>query len=164
MNQPDHTRPWRSLTAYLSESFKDRDVKFLDTIFIQISNLYYQNLGSASLIVWDARFASVAISIIFSSFFIITFDWKGWSHWQDLGHIYQTQSCFKFRNIYLSIKLNFYVKKWENNITCGSFFRITSKIERFWKSIRTYPVFNKKMRNVVNYINNYAHSFFAEDF
>ena len=77
MNRPDPTG--RFLTAYFSEGFKDRDVTFWNNLalslqFVQIKfgiNIYLLLYGKY------APFGNVTISVIFISFFINTFDWKG---------------------------------------------------------------------------------------
>ena len=63
----------------------------------------------------EALFSNVAISVIFSSFFILTFDWKGnsefwWFHHKDLVQIYwiiPINVCFSFAFFFLQITSKF---------------------------------------------------------
>ena len=52
MNKPDWARPWRSLTTYFFRKLWNIGTWNFDPIFIQVFNLYYQNLGLTALIVW----------------------------------------------------------------------------------------------------------------
>ena len=87
-SRPHPARPWRYLTVYFTENLKD--VKFEHNLYSS------QYLASLSLIVWKLCifFGSVATSVIFSSFFIITYNWEGyfefwWFQRKDLVQIYQ---------------------------------------------------------------------------
>ena len=68
------------------------------------------------LIVNYALFSNVAISVIFSSFFIITFDWNKnfefwWFHRKDLVQIYQNILYFNFlKYLFITYKLIFIEK------------------------------------------------------
>ena len=85
---------------------KYRDVKFWHILHSSL-HLCYHNFGLISLTVWKlCVFDNVAISVIFSSFSIITCDWKGnfwfwWFHRQDRGHINQTEHYWKLKIFFI---------------------------------------------------------------
>ena len=61
-------KPWRSLTAY---SFERLESLFKSSIYaIKICDQYLWQFGNCAL------FGNVVIPVIFSSYFIINFDWK----------------------------------------------------------------------------------------
>ena len=97
-----HNVLWRNI------SWKVYKIGTWHTILIQ--SLFKSSI--CAIKIWDrylwqlghyALFGNVAI--IFSSFFIITFDWNGnfefwWFHWKDLVQIYQNITFFKFKKQY----------------------------------------------------------------
>ena len=112
-----------SLTAYFLENLKDKEI-FTQSLSkspvcaIKIWNLYIKWLRSHAL------FDNVAILDIFSSIFIITFDWKGkfkfrWFHRQDLGPIHLTQLYFEFRKYFFFYKILFLNEKKKHIIIKG---------------------------------------------
>ena len=121
---------------YLEKVLKIK-TQYFDQILTQVLKLYYQNLGFISLTVkilctlWDRKnFGNFR-----QFFFIITFPWKGnfkfWSfHWKHLTQIYLSQTYFKCKNYFSSMKIKFKMKKFD---FFDFFFRITSKLQRFCK-------------------------------
>ena len=84
-------------------------------------------------------FSNVAISVIYSSFFFITFDWKGnfefwWFHRKDLVQIYQNIPYFTLKKYFFNYKNQFLRKIWIfSGFFFQFFFQITSKVHRFSK-------------------------------
>ena len=135
--------------AYIcSDNIKDRDVtlwhKLASSLKFVLSKFGINICNSLE----TTLFGNVAISVIFNSFFIITFDW--WFHRKDLVQIYQNWPYFKSKNIFLSIQINF---KWKMNNIRFSFAVFSNLLPKFrdfinsddyiWKitskSIRLYP-------------------------
>ena len=109
----DQAPHWRSLTAYISKIIKDSE---LDSS-LQLCNY---NLESISTIAWKLcafhhrrNFGNIP------QFFYQYFQPKGnfkfwWFHLRDLIQIYQNQPYIKFKECFLSIKINFLEEKIKN--------------------------------------------------
>ena len=111
MDRPDVARSdrnalWRLLSRKVKklgrEILTQSSLKFSICV-IEILDRYLWYFGNYAL------FGNPAISVIFSSFFIITFDWIGnfkfwWFYRKDIVKIYQNIPYLKFKNI-------FYLKK-----------------------------------------------------
>ena len=105
--RPSSVRPWRSLTAYISNSIVDTDIKFrhnLDLIFL---------IGYFLQLISYTHFSIVEISAILFSSFFITFDWMGISNYDgSIGNfsfwsfIINTLLISKYT--FITIKLNFF--------------------------------------------------------
>ena len=79
-------------------------------------------------------FGNVSISVIFNSFFIITFEWNGnfelWCfHGKDLVHFYQNIPYLRLKNIFSSLKINFLGEK-----MLGFLFKLLSRCSVFINS------------------------------
>ena len=98
---PDHNALW----WLICQKVYKIGIWNFDKIFIQVFNLCYQSLESIYYIVWKLwDFPQRKSLLIFSSFFIITFDWNGnfeirWFHRKDVVQIYQNILYLKFKNI-----------------------------------------------------------------
>ena len=140
MNRPDPTRPGRNaLWRLISQKVWKIGTWNFNTIFIQLSNLCYQNLELISLLVWKLwAFPQGSNFVNFQQFFHHNFRLK-WNFWilmvpserscWDLSEyisFYIRKYFFIYKNKFLGEKLNFLV------FLC-SFFPITSKVYWFYK-------------------------------
>ena len=97
------------------------------------------------------HFRKVAISLIFSRFFIITFDWNGnlkfwWFHWKYLVQIYQNITYFKFK-IHFCIYKNQFLG--ENlSVFCSFFFELHQKFSTFLNSDDCFEKFTSKFNRL----------------
>ena len=118
----------------------------------KIWNQYLLQFGNYAL------FCNLEISVIFSSFFIITFDWDEnfkfwWFHRKDIVKIYQNIPYSQFKKYFFIYKNWFLGEKWFfKPFSCSFFFKLLSKFRDFInsdecmrkitsKSIRIYPVY-----------------------
>ena len=106
---PDPTRPGPAVT--LLDGLLLKKVWKVET---EILKQYSFNFPICAIKIWNwylwylknyGHFRKVAISLIFSRFFNITFDWDGnfefwWFHRKDLNQIHQNIPYFKFKNIF----------------------------------------------------------------
>ena len=147
---PDHDALWRlfSTKALLIWPWN------FDTILIQVLKLCYQDKDSISLIVWILwTFWHRRYFGIYSSFFIITFDWEANLKLWWLYRKYLVQIYIRVNLIWNS-KNSFFIHKnqllGENKIGLFcSFVQITFQVQPFCKprrlyKNRLYPVFTLK--------------------
>ena len=136
----------------------------LYTSFIQIFYLFSQNLKKIFLIVFKlCAFRHVAISVIFSSFFIITFDWNGdfefwWFLRKDLAQIYQNILYLKL--IFFLIYKNQFLYEKYLGFFLQFFFKLLPKFSNF---INSDDCIGKIKSKAIRYIKFLFKNFFEHD-
>ena len=115
--RPGPTRPWRSLTAYISRVFIVRNVQIYHLIET-LNQFVVLNLGvnASNTLEMTAILPKSIFLQIFSSFFHLTFEirgnWKIWKlHVKELRKLYKTDTIKKIKYQFLVVKNHVLVVK-----------------------------------------------------